>query len=155
MIILVMLRIFFYYRQEEKTSNHSLNKLTMKTHRILFTTLITILLTSCVTTSYFQVYKATPSDKLVIKDNLIVYEDENCMISYNLWAEGGRIGFQFFNKTDKNIYLNMKESFFIVNGFSYNYYKNRVFTNSTSSGATSANEEEIVCIPSLVSKENL
>jgi hypothetical protein len=110
----------------------------MKTKKILFLTLFAMFLTSCVsTTSYFQVYKATPSDKLVLKDNLLVYEDENCKVSYNLWNESGNIGFQFFNKTEKNIYLNLEESFFILNGIAYNYYRNRVFTNSTSSGATS------------------
>jgi hypothetical protein len=74
----------------------------------------------------------------VLKDNKLVYEDENCKVSYNLWDEGGNIGFQFFNKTDKNIYLNLEESFFILNGVSYNYYKNRVFTNSTSSGSSAS-----------------
>ena len=53
----------------------------MKTQKLLFTGLISVLLTSCVSTSYFQVYKTTPSDKLVIKDNLLVYEDENCKVS--------------------------------------------------------------------------
>lgn len=95
-------------------------------------------LTSCVSKSYFQVYKTAPSDKLVVKNNLLVYEDENCKVSYNLWGDGGNIGFQFFNKTDKNIYLNLEESFFILNGFSYNYYRSRVFTSSTSSGATTS-----------------
>ena len=71
---------------------------------------------------------------MVLKENLLVYEDENCKVSYNLWNEGGNIGFQFFNKKDKNIYLNLEESFFILNGVSYNYYRNRVFTNSTRSG---------------------
>lgn len=110
----------------------------MKTKKILLPVLIAMLLTSCISTSYFQVYKTAPSDKLVVKDNLFVYEDENCKVSYNLWGEGGNIGFQFFNKTDKNIYLNLEESFFILNGVSYNYYKNRVFTSSTSSGATTS-----------------
>jgi hypothetical protein len=110
----------------------------MKTKKILFSVLIAMMLTSCVSTSYFQVYKTVPSDKLVIKDNLLVYEDENCKVSYNLWGEGGNIGFQFFNKTDENIYLNLEESFFILNGISYNYFRNRAFTNSTSSGATTS-----------------
>lgn len=100
----------------------------MKTHFFLFALLISIIMTSCVT--YFQVYKAVPSDKIAIKDNLLVYEDENCRVSYNLWSEGGNIGFRFFNKIDKNIYLNLDESFFILNGVSHNYYKNRVFTSS-------------------------
>jgi hypothetical protein len=79
-----------------------------------------------------------PSDKFVVKDNLLFYEDENCKVSYNLWKKGGNIGFQFFNKTGKNIYLNLEESFFILNGVSYNYYKSRVFTSSKSSGASTA-----------------
>jgi len=107
----------------------------MKSKKILFAALIAMVLSSCVSTSYFQVYKTGHSEKLVLKDNLLVYEDENCKVSYNLWGKGGNIGFQFFNKTDKNIYLNLEESFFILNGVSYNYYRNRVFTSSTSSGA--------------------
>lgn len=110
----------------------------MKTKKILFSALIAIILTSCVSTSYFQVYKATPSDTLIVNGNLLVYEDENCKVSYNLWDEGGNIGFIFFNNTDKNIYLNLEESFFILNGVSYNYFRNRTFTNSANVG-TSAN----------------
>jgi len=32
----------------------------------------------------------------------------------------------------------LEESFFVLNGVSYNYFRNRVFTNSTSSGATAS-----------------
>lgn len=152
----------------------------MKIQRFILTALVACMFTSCV--SYVQVYKTAPSDKLVLKNNLLVFEDENCKVSYNLWDAGGNVGFQFFNKTDKNIYLNKEESFFILNGVSYNYYKNRVFTNSTNLGTASShstassktvisrsatnttgiitssgfsvsyNEEKIVCIPSKTSK---
>ena len=74
-----------------------------------------------------------------MKDNSIVYEDDNCKVTYNLWSNGGDSGFQFFNKTDKTIYLNLEESFFIINGLSYNYYRNRIFTNSKSAAATTSN----------------
>jgi len=111
----------------------------MKTNKsFILAATITLFLTSCATTSFYQVYKATPSDNLITKDNYLVYEDDNCKVSYNLWDEGGNIGFRFYNKTNKNIYLNLEESFFILNGISYDYYKNRVFTNSTTSGATTA-----------------
>ena len=96
--------------------------------------LISVLLTSCMSTSFYQVYKATPSDKIVLKEKMLVYEDENCKISYNLWEDGGNIGFKILNKNDKNLYLNLEESFFILNGNSYDYYKNRVFTNSKNTG---------------------
>ena len=106
--------------------------------KLLFASFITVLLSSCVTLSYYQVYKAVPSDKTLLKENLFVYEDDNCKVSYNLWAEGGNIGFRFFNKSDKNIYLNLEESFFILNGVANNYYKDRVFSNSTSTGSASS-----------------
>jgi len=146
----------------------------MKSKFIFLTALFAAVLTSCVTTSFYQVYKAVPSEKITPKESNLVYEDENCIVYYNLWGEGGNIGFRFYNKTDKNIYLNMEESFFILNGMAFNYYLNRVFTNSTNTGTTipnskplkpnnarvvntsgysvSRNEEKIVCIPSKASK---
>jgi hypothetical protein len=111
----------------------------MKTKKsFIFAVTIALLMTSCVTTSFYQVYKAKPSDKLITKDNYLVYEDDNCKVSYNLWGEGGNIGFRFYNKTESNIYLNLEESFFVLNGISYDYFRNRVFTSSTTSGATTA-----------------
>ena len=65
----------------------------MKIQKILLIALILVLFTSCMKSSYFQVYKTATSDKLVLKENLLVYEDENCKVSYNLWNEGGNIGF--------------------------------------------------------------
>ena len=152
----------------------------MKAQKILIAVFLTALLTACVSTSFLQVYKATPSENTVLMDNQLVYEDENCIIYYNLWDEGGNIGFRFYNKTNENIYLNLEESFFVLNGIAYNYFKNRVYTNSTSSGTTIPNakqqqsnkksgsnpvniishsaysvsfsEEKIVCIPPKTSK---
>ena len=110
----------------------------MKTKiELISTVIIVVLLSSCATT-FYQVYKTTATNKMANKDNQLVYEDENCKVSYNLWGEGGNIGFRFFNKTDKNISLNLEESFFILNGISYNYYRSRVFTTSTTAGATTA-----------------
>jgi hypothetical protein len=105
---------------------------------LILTAMIAVLLTSCITTSFYQVYKAVPADKSIIKDNNLVYEDVSCKVSYNFWSEGGNIGFIFYNKTDNNIYLNLDESFFVLNGVAYDYFKNRVYTHSTSSGATSS-----------------
>ena len=81
----------------------------MKTLKFLSVLLLTaMLLASCVTNSYYQVYKATPSDTTLLKDNLLVYEDQNCEVFYNLWDEGGNIGFRFYNKSNENIYLNLE-----------------------------------------------
>ena len=112
----------------------------MKSHIKFTLGLVSILFSSCMTmtTSYFQVYKVVPSDKIINKDNTLLFIDENCVVSYNLWSEKGNIGFQFYNKTGKNIYIDLQESFFILNGTSYNYFKNRVFTSSKSAGITSS-----------------
>lgn len=94
--------------------------------------LILLAFTSCVPL-YFQVYKAVPSNNMDVREDAIVYEDNNCKVLYDLWEEGGNIGFAFYNKTDQNIYLNLQESFFILNGLAYDYYKNRIFSGSISS----------------------
>lgn len=105
---------------------------------LFFTAVITVFLTSCATKYYYQVYKAVPTDKSISVDNELIYEDDNCKISYDLWQEGGNIGFHFYNKTNTNIYLNLDESFFVLNGIAYDYYKDRVFTSSASSGSTTS-----------------
>lgn len=107
----------------------------MKKQLFLISILSILLSSSCVTIShYYQVYKTVPDGKIKLQDNQLVYEDENCQVSYNLWDEGGNAGFKMFNKTDKNLYLNLEESFFIINGISYDYYKERTFTNSKTTG---------------------
>lgn len=110
----------------------------MRMKSFLLMTLLASFLTSCITTSYYQVYKTSSSTPLIAKDNNLVYEDQNCKVSYNFWGENGNIGFVIFNKTDKNIYLNLEESFFILNGLANNYYRSRTYTKSTNTGAGSA-----------------
>ncbi|MFC2128483.1 hypothetical protein ACFLRR_01275 [Bacteroidota bacterium] len=151
----------------------------MKKRNLFLVALFALILSSCFPTSYFQVYKVKPTDKTTLYGNNMIYEDENCKVFYNLWNDGGNIGFRFYNKTDKNIYLNLEESFFILNGMANNYFKNRIYTNSSSTAASSAlsssvnksllglssvgiasssgssisyNEEKTVCIPGKTSK---
>lgn len=104
---------------------------------VIYAITITGILSSCAVPTYYQVYKATPTNKIVQTGNNLVYEDDNCKVSYNLWSEKGNIGFDFYNKTDNNIYINLDESFFIINGIANDYYKNRVFSNSKSLESTS------------------
>lgn len=94
---------------------------------------ITISILSSCSYRYYQVYKTKTSDKIVMKEHQLIFENETCRISYDLWSEGGNIGFKFSNKTNENIYLNLEKSFFILNGIAQNYYKNREFGNTTGS----------------------
>ena len=101
------------------------------TQNLFFLALVSILFSSC-STSFYQVYKTVPDANLQTTEQGLVYEDEFCKISYNLWANQGDIGFLFYNKTDENIYIDLTESFFIANGMAYDYYKNRVYASSKS-----------------------
>ena len=148
----------------------------MKLTCIVFITYCFLLFTSCAKLPYYQVYKVIPSETLTQKENSLVFEDSSCKVYYNLYEEGGNAGFRFYNKTTKNIYLNLGESFFIMNGHANNYYMHRTITNTKSIGvsssqstyyyqpysygigsasgsSTSYEEESIVCIPPLSFKK--
>ena len=102
----------------------------MKT-KIFLVSLIVVAFSSSCSYRYYQVYKTKPSDDIVMNNHQLIFENESCRISYDLWSEGGNIGFKFSNKTSENIYLNLEKSFFILNGIAHNYYKNREYENST------------------------
>ena len=107
--------------------------------KLLFSAVTLVLLTSCnVSSSFYQVYKTNYSDNLVKKGNYLVFEDENCIVSYNLWNDGGNVGFNIYNKSNKNLFVNLEESFFVYNGIANNYFKNRVYSNSVNSGTLSS-----------------
>lgn len=100
--------------------------------RFLFLIAVCTALSSCAPTTYFQMYQTQPVTDITIRDNCMAFEDENCEILYNFWKEYGEIGFVFYNKTTENIYLHLNECFYVENGFAYDYYRNRVYTNSKS-----------------------
>jgi hypothetical protein len=104
--------------------------------KLSFLLSIVFILTSCSSMIYYQVYKTDSSDVKKTKNNLY-FEDENCKITYNIWEENGNIGFIFTNKTESDIYLNIEDCYFILNGLSFNYFQNRVFTNSSSTASSS------------------
>lgn len=94
-----------------------------------------LFISSAVENEFFQVYKTTPENGK-LNDNDITFEDDNCKVIYNLWQDGGDIGFTIYNNSDNDLVLNMDKSFFILNGIAYDYYQNRVFTKTTNVGAT-------------------
>lgn len=95
---------------------------------------MTFIMTSCVSVNYYQVYKAN-ADGGLQSDNKIIFEDKNCRVYYDLWEEGGDSGFYIFNNTDKDMTVDLTKSFFVLNGVSHEYYLNRTFTKTNSSGA--------------------
>lgn len=102
--------------------------------------LLLIFLNSCGTSSYtyYQVY-STKYDNLKKNDEFLEFENEFCLIKYKLWSNGGNPSFLIYNKSEKNLIVNLEDSYFIKNGISYNYFKNRVYTQIKTSGITSNN----------------
>ena len=100
-------------------------------HFFLFI-MVCVALSSCAPTTYYQMYQTQPISDISMRDHYMVFEDENCEVFYNFWKEYGEIGFVFHNKTSQNLYLHLDESFFVENDIAYDYYRNRIFTNSRS-----------------------
>lgn len=82
--------------------------------------------TSC-KTSYYQVYSVETEGSQKI-DNSIVFENNDCKVYYNLWSNNGIVSFVFLNKTDRDIFINLGQTFFIRNGLAIEYYQGRRFS---------------------------
>jgi len=104
----------------------------MKKSNLIYLLTTILLLSSCTSSHFYQVYEVKATNKSVTNGDNLLFEDDNCIISYDFWGNEGQIHFTFYNKTDANIYVKLNESNLIKNGYAYDYYKNRTFTNSTS-----------------------
>ncbi len=91
--------------------------------KVLLISLVALL--SACSTTYYQVYTIQSSDTEKTKANKYVYEDDNCLVMYNFWRDGGSPGFTFYNNTDSIIYVDLSKSFFVRNGIAYDYFLNR------------------------------
>lgn len=87
-----------------------------------------LMLMSCSRT-FYQVY-SVKSDDVKMSDNSLVYENEDCKISYNLWSEYGNPGFVIYNKTDRDLFIILPQSFYIENGVAFDYYENKITEKS-------------------------
>lgn len=88
------------------------------------------LLSSCAKT-FYQVYQIE-ADQLKESQDALAFENDDCIVSYNLWSKGGNLSFLFTNKTDHSLYLEMSESFFIRNGEAIDYYHEGSVTTTAS-----------------------
>jgi len=99
--------------------------------KLLFLSVVaTSLLSSCSST-FYQVYEVK-SNALKQTDNSLVYENEDLKVMYNLWSAGGSMNFIVQNKTGRDLFLDMGQSFFIFNGQATDYFQDREFTSSVS-----------------------
>lgn len=99
--------------------------------RITVILFIVILITSC-SKKYIQLF-TTSSDNTVMRDDYWVFENDTVKITYQFWAERGIMSFEFFNKLDKPIYIDWKNSSYIFNDMKMNYWTDEVVTQTTGS----------------------
>lgn len=92
-------------------------------------------LTSC-SKQFYQVY-TTEAPELVEKDNALIYENKDCIVKYNLWAEDGTLGYTVYNKTEQNLFIILPQSFFIKNGTAYDYFENKEYRRTVSLSTSS------------------
>lgn len=57
--------------------------------RLLFSLLVFVAFASCSPNIYYQIYQTQPISDVTIKQDHIVYEDEQCKILYDFWKEHG------------------------------------------------------------------
>lgn len=102
---------------------------TSKMKKLLFMAVTATMLFSSCSPTYYQVYEVK-SNALKQADNSLVYENEDLKVMYNLWSDGGSMNFIVQNKTDRDLFLDMGQSFFILNGEASDYFQNREYTNT-------------------------
>ena len=94
---------------------------------MLVCVVITSLFSVSCTQSFYQIYTMDSKD-LKMQDNSLLFENADCQVSYNFWSDGGYVSFAFKNKTDRDIFINMNESFLVVNGNAHNYFEAKTYT---------------------------
>lgn len=110
-----------------------------KTTVILFT--LVVILASC-HPSFYQVYDVKSLDAK-LDGNVLVYENADCKVTYNMWSEGGNLNFLFTNKTSSNLYLVMPMSFFVLNGIANDYYSDSSYSLSVTNSLATANASQV------------
>ncbi len=88
--------------------------------RVTYVVLTLLLFSNC-TNHYIRIFEAS-SNNTKLKDGYLVFESDSIKVTYEFWAEKGVLSFSVYNKLDKPIYINWKNSSFIYNSLKLNYW---------------------------------
>ena len=87
---------------------------------------ISLIILSC--SKNIQVYDtATTNTKL--ENDYWVFENDSIKLTYDFWRERGIMSFSLYNKEDKPIYVDWKNSSFIHNSNKLNYWVDEEFSS--------------------------
>ena len=93
----------------------------------------TMLFASCSKT-FIQIVDVNGS--IPVENNKFVYSDNAVRITYSMWDNGGDSGFIIENVSDKTVYVDLTNSFFILNGAAHDYFLNRTHGRGSASTYT-------------------
>jgi hypothetical protein len=96
----------------------------------IFSFWVLCLLSSCVSTSYVQLYK-TEAPGLKTDGSAYLYDNDTLAITYVLWADSGVMSYKLYNKTDKPLYIDWHKSNMVLNGHKLDYYQDETVSKST------------------------
>jgi hypothetical protein len=88
-------------------------------HALIIGALFTLIV-SC-SPKYIQIF-STKATNTQLQDNNWVYENDTVKVTYSFWANKGVMSFAVYNKLDKPIYIDWKNSSFIYNSNKLNYW---------------------------------
>jgi hypothetical protein len=81
------------------------------------------------------VYDTSSSD-IQLQDEQWIADNDTLLIAYSFWAEGGKLSCVIFNKTDRQLFLDWKNSAFIVNDRKVEFWNDAVQFTSNSRGSS-------------------
>lgn len=128
-----------------------------------------LLQASCSPTLFQQIATLSSDSVTLNDDGTFAYEDAIITIEYDFWSEAGKFVFTVTNNTDDDIWLDLSNSYFVNNGYAFDYYQARTYvttsrkfsstklTSSTAAASESSNsveykEKPVVCIPAHTAK---
>lgn len=116
--------------------------------RIFVALLVVFMLVSCSPKGFYQIYNV--NSELEKSENGFMYEDEFCKISYDFWDKHGNLSFLFENKSDKDIYVYLTNSFVLKNDLAFDLYTEREIVTSNIMLNTKITDKQrpIVIVPS-------
>ena len=118
--------------------------------------LLTVMsMTSCAASVYYQIATISSPQMSVSDDGRFSYNENDLTIDYDFWSDHGKVGFIITNNTNEDIYIDLSRSFLIVNGMTFDYYKNRTYKSKTSGIVNNSSPEKGITIASGKSMTNV
>lgn len=89
---------------------------------------------SCSYSNYQQISTLESNQVRMDSTGQYMVNEDFVTIKYDFWAKSGSVSFWVVNNTKEDVYLDLSKSYLIKNGAAYDYYRNRIFKVSSSSG---------------------